>query len=381
MPLTINKPHCSKCGGQRGFCSCPNHNAQTEEDASMPFDKPELLNKDTYASLDAARSASRKAAQATLSGMPDEDASSREPAHYDLARHALAGLRRVHQGDMAGAARSHDKAAKILDAFELQALENGGNGKFEARAADAHREAARMCSMATNQILDGAIPTIDQQAYFTANAAPGLLKELGKLGVNADDHPDSSWSDAAPGPGMADIEDEEDRRYSEDGYGNPVRTLDPVSALKEWLGMSFSDQENARKMGVESFPPGDHSYDFSNVAPAQNAYYSQERPARSGWEGLANAHWGPAVNDARAPIPTPSFTEMLVQNASPGLLKALGKGGLVANVPPPAESITANYNAPLTINGSFAPDSPIPTQTINWVATASPGLMRALGKL
>jgi hypothetical protein len=153
--------------------------------------------------------------------------------------------------------------------------------------------------------------------------------------------------------------------------------------LKQALGMDFSEQENARKMGVESFPPGDHSYDFSNVTPAQNVRYPQERPRYSGFEGLANMNTGPLRNEATQPIPTPSFTEMLVQNASPGLLRALGKGGgLVANTAPPAEAPTVNaYTAPLTVNGSFAPDSPIPTQAINWTATASPGLMRALGKL
>jgi hypothetical protein len=188
---------------------------------------------------------------------------------------------------------------------------------------------------------------------------------------------------------MADIEDEEDRRYSEDGYGNPVRTIDPISALKEWLGMSFSEQENARKMGVESFPPGDHSFDYSfNGPPAQNV--RQERPRYSGYEGLAGAFGGlvagvgPTMNDARAPIPTPNFTEMLVQNASAGLLRALGKGGgpPVVNTAPPAAAPVLNYNAGLAVNGvggSFGPEGAIPDQRIDHRANCSPGLLKALG--
>jgi hypothetical protein len=213
---------------------------------------------------------------------------------------------------------------------------------------------------------------VNQTAYFAESASPGLLRELGKLGI-ANERADSSWADETEGPGMADVEDEIERTYSP--------TVDPIELLKQALGLDFSEQENARKMGVESFPRGEHSFDYSfNGPPAQNV--RQERPRRSGWEGLANAQWGPTVNDANAPIPTPNFTEMLVQNASPGLLRALGKSaGPVANTAPPAESITANYNAPLIVNGSFAPDAPIPTQTINWTATASPGLMKALGKL
>jgi hypothetical protein len=356
----------------------------TENRAMFTTNEAERTNADTYSGdydLDGARVASKKAALFTIKGLPAEDDDARTDLHDQLARHTLKALKRVQRSDMAGAAASHTRAADILDKFSLQSLENGGNGKFEDRAGNMHREAARVCGMVNNARHDGPIPCVNQTAYFAQAAAPGLLGELHKLGV-ANEQPDSSWADAAPGPGVRDALDEEDRMYDMDDYGKPVRTLDPISALKEWLGMSFSEQENARKMGVESMTQGEHQYsfDYSGPAPARNV--RQERPRYSGFEGLANMNTGPTMNDAREPIPTPNFTEMLVQNASAGLLRALGKGaGLVANVPPPAESPTANYNAPLTVNGSFAPDSPIPTQTINWQAAASPGLMRALGKL
>jgi hypothetical protein len=52
--------------------------------------------------------------------------------------------------------------------------------------------------------------------------------------------------------------------HSMDGYGKPVRTIDPISALKEWLGMDFTDQRNAALLGLDSMSQGEqHSYDFS----------------------------------------------------------------------------------------------------------------------
>ena len=158
---------------------------------------------------------------------------------------------------------------------------------------------------------------------------------------------------------------------------------EPFTTAWRELGLDFDDQENARRMGVESFPRGEHAFDFSGVTPARNAY---ERPQRSGFEGLRNARWGIAANADKDPIPDQGFTAMHVDNASVGLKRALGldsAGPVVTNVTPQqAESLTANYAAPLLVtNGpaSFAPDGPLPDLKIDYVANCSPGLRKALG--